>query len=66
MKGSAGEIEAEEAKRAIEICGGEIEKIHTVKIPEVEHNHTLVVIRKIKETPKVYPRQYSKIVKKPL
>ncbi len=66
MKGSAGEIEAEDAKRAIELCGGEIEKIHTVKIPEVEHNHTLVVIRKKKETPKVYPRQYSKIVKKPL
>ncbi len=66
MKGSAGEEEALEAKRAIELCGGEIETIHTVKIPEVEHNHTLVVIRKTMETPKSYPRQYSKIVKKPL
>ena len=66
MKGSMGEEEAAEAKRAIELCGGEIEKIHTVKIPTVEHTHTLIVIKKVKATPKEYPRQYSKIVKKPL
>ncbi len=66
MKGSAGEEEAKEAKNAIEVCGGAIEKIISVKIPQVEHNHTLVVIKKISETPKQYPRQYSKIVKKPL
>jgi len=66
MKGSMGKEEAEEAKRAIELCGGVLENIHTVKIPTVEHNHTLVVIRKISPTPTQYPRQYSKISKKPL
>ncbi len=66
MKGSAGKEEAEEATRAIEICGGKIEDIQTVNIPEVEHVHTLIKILKTKETPHSYPRQYSKISKKPL
>ena len=66
MKGSMGEVEAQEAKNAIELCGGKIEDIISVKIPQVEHNHTLVVIRKTNKTPNIYPRQYSRIVKKPL
>lgn len=66
MKGSAGKEEATEAENAIQKCGGEITDIISVKIPHVEHNHTLVVIKKVFETPKQYPRQYSKIVKKPL
>jgi 16S rRNA (guanine527-N7)-methyltransferase len=66
MKGSAGEEEAKEAENAITLCGGEIEKIINVKIPCVEHNHTLIIIRKIQKTPALYPRQYSRIAKKPL
>ncbi len=66
MKGSSGEDETKEAQNAITICGGTVEKIIEVKIPCVEHNHTLVVIRKTNSTPEKYPRQYSKIVKKPL
>ena len=66
MIGSAGKEEATEAENAIQKCGGEITDIISVKIPMVEHTHTLVVIKKVFETPKQYPRQYSKIVKKPL
>lgn len=66
MKGEKGREEADEAKKAINILGGELVDIIDVKIPEFEYLHTLVIIKKTKSTPKNYPRRNSQIQKKPL
>lgn len=66
MKGEKGMEEAEEAKKAISLLGGELVDIINVTVPEFEYLHTLVIIKKIKNTPKNYPRKNSQIQKKPL
>ncbi len=65
MKGS-NEEEIEESERAIEILGGTIEEIINFKLPIEESTRNIIKIKKIKNTPKEYPRRYEKIVKTPL
>ena len=55
-----------EAKHAISILGGEIEKEFNYTLPIENSNRTVLFIKKKKNTPSIYPRQYSKIVKNPL
>ena len=65
MKGPNFEEELEDSKKAINILGGKIEKIDKVLIDnEIERN--VIIIRKIKNTPKQYPRGQSKPLKEPL
>ncbi len=66
MKGEKGREEVEEAKKAISVLGGELVDIIDIKVPEFEYLHTLVIIKKTKNTPKDYPRRNSQIQKKPL
>ncbi len=66
MKGEKGREEAEEAKKAISVLGGELVDIIDIKVPEFDYLHTLVIIKKTKNTPKDYPRRNSQIQKKPL
>lgn len=66
MKGEKGREEAEEAKKAIALLGGELVDIIDVRIPEFDYLHTLVIVKKTKQTPKTYPRRNSQIQKKPL
>lgn len=55
-----------EAKYAISILGGEIEKEFNYTLPIENSNRTVLFIKKKKNTPSIYPRQYSKIIKNPL
>lgn len=66
MKGPSVDEEIKESEYAIKILGGEIEKVDNVNIEDSDLNHKLVIIRKIKNTNKEYPRKYSLITKKPL
>ncbi|MBQ7646696.1 MAG: 16S rRNA (guanine(527)-N(7))-methyltransferase RsmG [Clostridia bacterium] len=66
MKGSRGYEEYVESKNAITALGAEFIEIKDVRIPIAEHDHTLVIIKKIADTNEKYPRPYSKIIKKPL
>ena len=66
MKGEKGLEEAEEAKKAISVLGGELVDIINKEVPEYGYLHTLVVIKKVKPTPKNYPRRNSQIQKKPI
>ena len=50
------EEEMEHAKKALEVLGGEIEKIEKVYIDEIDSERLLVFVKKIKATPKTYPR----------
>lgn len=66
MKGPKGAEEAEEAKNAIKILGGTLERITNVEIPLTDRTHSIIVIRKTSPTPPTYPRENRKIQKKPL
>jgi 16S rRNA (guanine527-N7)-methyltransferase len=64
MKGPSVEDEINESKKAVSILGGKIEDI--IKIENDDLNHNLVVIKKIKRTPNMYPRKAGMVSKKPL
>lgn len=66
MKGTAPEEEINNAKRAIKVLGGQIEKVSEVKIEPLNLCHTIVVIKKTGKTPKEYPRKAGTPSKKPL
>lgn len=65
MKGHLDE-ELEESAKAIAVLGGEIEKTEKFTLPGTDMTRTIVVIRKVKHTPKNYPRQAGKPSKSPI
>ena len=68
MKSLSTNEELEEAKRAIEILGGEIEFVKEYSLTNGQETveRTIVSIKKVKHTPNIYPRNNSQIAKKPL
>lgn len=66
MKSKDSDDELEQAKKAIRLLGGEIEKVVDYTIPHTDITHRLVVIRKKQHTPKQYPRPFRKISASPL
>lgn len=65
MKGPNIEDELEKSKKAIIILGGKIEHIEHLFLDE-EMERNLIIIRKIKPTPKQYPRKAGKPAKEPI
>ena len=65
LKGPNVEQELEESRNAIKILGGEIEKIEKISIDD-EFERNIVIIKKIKETDKKYPRGQGKPAKEPI
>lgn len=63
LKGS--EDETEQSKNAIEVLGGEIESNVSYKLPNGD-SRSIVVVKKISQTPTQYPRKTKKITTKPL
>ena len=61
---SGGELE--QAKKAIGILGGRVERTADYSIPGTDVTHRVIFIKKIAETPKKYPRPFAKIKKNPL
>ena len=66
MKGPAPEAEIAAAKRGIALLGGGELRVERYTIPGTDVVHSLVLIEKIKPTPKGYPRRYAAIKKQPL
>ena len=66
MKGPAVEEEIKQSKNAIRMLGGRIEHIEKVQIEDSDLNHNLVIISKISETNKKYPRKAGLVTKSPL
>lgn len=66
MKGPGAEAEIEEARQAIGMLGGKLEQVIEVEIEESDLKHNLVVVRKVKPTPKQFPRKPGVAAKKPL
>jgi 16S rRNA (guanine527-N7)-methyltransferase len=66
MKGPKLDEEIIAAKKAVDVLGGEIEKIINLKLPVTGDERNLVVIKKIKQTPEKYPRRPGVPLKKPI
>ena len=65
MKGPNYKEELENSKKAINVLGGTIEEIKNIKIDdELERN--IIIIKKVKSTPKQYPRGNGKPLKNPI
>ena len=60
------EDELNEAKNAISILGGKIENIISFNLPNDYGKRSIIIIKKIKNTPSKYPRGFSKIKERPL
>ena len=66
MKGPNIEEELVNAKKALNVLGGEIEKIENITLPDSDIKRNIIIIKKIKETPKQYPRKAGKPSKEPI
>lgn len=66
MKGSLADNELEEAKNAINILGGKIKEEINFDLPIEKSNRSIVIIDKVKKTPKKYPRKAGTPQKAPL
>ena len=58
--------ELESAKKAISILGGKIENAKKIVLPDSDIGRSFVFIKKIKPTPKTYPRKAGTANKQPL
>lgn len=66
MKAGGAQEEINEAKKAINILGGEIKNIEEFNLPESNISRTIIVINKIKQTPIKYPRKPGMPSKEPI
>ncbi|MGN0964015.1 MAG: 16S rRNA (guanine(527)-N(7))-methyltransferase RsmG [Dysosmobacter sp.] len=66
MKSVDSQQELDDAKRALELLGGQVSDVKDYVIPGTEVTHRLIVVKKISSTPVKYPRMYAKIKKNPL
>ena len=66
MKSVDSDEEISEAAHGIGLLGGTVKHIMDYPVPGTDVFHRVVVIQKIKETPKQYPRRFSKIKQAPL
>ena len=68
MKSQTAPEEIEEARVAIEKLGGTLDTVNEYKLTNGTEmlDRTIIVIKKVKNTPQKYPRNNSQIAKKPL
>ena len=66
LKGPMLDEEIDEAEGALTILGGTIEKMVEVEVPYTTLSHRILVIKKSKSTPKIYPRQAGTPRKEPI
>ena len=66
MKGPNIDEEVENAKKAIKLLGGEIERIESFRLGNTDNERTVIIIKKIKNTELKYPRKAGIPRKNPL
>ena len=66
MKSVDAGAELDAAAHAIEVLGGAVERVADYDIPGTEVRHRAILIKKMRETGKKYPRAFAKIKKAPL
>ena len=66
MKGFEIDDELENAKKAINVLGGKVEKVEKFNLIDTDNKRSIIVINKLKPTPKQYPRKAGKLSKEPI
>ena len=66
MKSVDAGAELDSAAHAIEVLGGTVDRIADYDIPGTDVRHRAILIKKVRETGKKYPRAFAKIKKAPL
>ena len=66
MKSLDSDQELRQAEHAVELLGGTVESVRDYDIPGTDVRHRLILIKKIRETKKKYPRTFAKIKRNPL
>ena len=57
LKGPNIEEEVNEAKNAIEVLGGKIEKIEKLTLPDSDNERSIIIVKCVKQLPNKYPRK---------
>ena len=66
MKAGEAHEEINEAKKAIEVLGGIVEKVDEFNLPQSDIGRTVIIIKKDKNTPNKYPRKPGTPSKEPI
>lgn len=66
LKGSKGQSELIKSKNALEKLGSVVYKIDEYELPESKEKRINIIVKKVKETPIKYPRDYAQIISKKL
>ena len=66
MKGFEIEEELKNAEKAINILGGKIKEVNKFTLINTDNKRSIVVIDKVKPTPKQFPRKAGKPLKEPI
>ena len=66
LKGPSAPDEARGCRRGVELLGGSLEALDGYRLPGSDTLFHLVVIRKLRETPREYPRKSAQIRRSPL
>ncbi|MCR5627147.1 MAG: 16S rRNA (guanine(527)-N(7))-methyltransferase RsmG [Lachnospiraceae bacterium] len=65
-KSAQSDDEIKSSSKAVELMGGRIEKVIDFTIPDTELERKFVLIKKVKDTPKRFPRKAGTPLKSPL
>ena len=60
------DMEYNESRKAIHVLGGETDAVRTVHLPQTELDRSFVIVRKVSETPRAYPRKAGTPSKDPI
>ena len=66
MKSSNASAEIEQAKKALEVLGGKIERVDEFNLPGTDINRTIIIVKKIRNTLDKYPRKPGTPSKEPI
>lgn len=66
MKAKQAQQEVIDAKKAIKLLGAEIEEVKKISLPDLEDERFIIYLRKIKDTPNLYPRKAGVPERSPL
>jgi 16S rRNA (guanine527-N7)-methyltransferase len=66
MKGPDIRDELAESQKAIEVLGGELLNVKSFSLPHSDHERSIIMIKKCRHTPPLYPRKSGKPTKSPI
>ncbi len=66
QKGETGPAEVQDARRALALLGGELERVQPLTLPGITETRYLILVRKRAATPAGYPRRVGVPAKRPL